>query len=111
NVFSTTYQPVFGDPCNPGGTGRIYAIDYSWGTHVFNFYLDNDIIDEEHYDVRDTYMEILDTPIPSGVRPYFRGDKVGGFPTFGGRIPPMGPEGTTIPGPPGGVSRMIWEAR
>ncbi|MCP4669057.1 MAG: hypothetical protein GY849_22195, partial [Deltaproteobacteria bacterium] len=46
NVFSTTYQPVFGDPCNPGGTGRIYAIDYSWGTHVFNFYLDNDIIDE-----------------------------------------------------------------
>jgi Tfp pilus tip-associated adhesin PilY1 len=111
NIFFTTYQPDYvSDPCYVQGIGRIYAVDYSYGTAVLNYFLDNDTSDEV-YDVRDTYRTIQNTAIPSGVRVITRAGHAAGVMSAGGAIPGAGEGGgTTIPGPPGGVTPMLWRA-
>ena len=37
NVYFTSYQPVFDDPCNPVGNAFIYALNFSFGTSAFNY--------------------------------------------------------------------------
>jgi type IV pilus assembly protein PilY1 len=106
NVYFTSYQPDFADPCNPMGNAFIYALDYCWGTSVFDFSDDN----STDRDIRDTYQMLEGASIPSGVRVITRGGHAAGLISAGGAVAGVGKDLTTnIPGPPGGVSQMLWE--
>jgi len=110
NVFFTSYQAEFGDPCNPEGNAFIYALDYSWFTAALNFEEENDTFPLETRDVRDTYRVISGSSIPSGVSIITRGGKAAGLVSAGGGLVGAGEEGSTsIPGPPAGVSPILWE--
>ncbi|MGD9039399.1 MAG: Calx-beta domain-containing protein [Desulfobacteraceae bacterium] len=110
NVFFTSYQAEFGDPCNPQGNAFIYALDYSWFTAALNFLEDNDTAYLETRDIRDTYRVISGSSIPSGVSIITREGKAAGLVSAGGGLVGAGEEGSTsIPGPPAGVSPILWE--
>jgi hypothetical protein len=110
NVFFTSYQAVFGDPCNPLGNAYIYALDYSWFTAALNFEEENDLVTLETRDIRDTYRVITGSSIPSGVSVITREGKAAGLTSAGGSLVGVGEEGSTsIPGPPPGVSPILWE--
>jgi type IV pilus assembly protein PilY1 len=110
NVYFTTYQPVLGEPCNPLGNAYIYALNFSFGTAAFNYNKDNDDFDGKNRTLLDTFRKIEDSSIPSGVRVIMREGEAAGFVSAGGNIIGAGEEGSTdIPGPPGGVSRLIWK--
>ncbi|MGD8985048.1 MAG: Calx-beta domain-containing protein [Desulfobacteraceae bacterium] len=110
NVFFTSYQAEFGDPCNPQGNAFIYALDYSWFTAGLNFLLENDTEYLETRDIRDTYRVISGSAIPSGVSIITRDGEASGLVSAGGGLVGAGEEGSTsIPGPPAGVSPILWE--
>jgi type IV pilus assembly protein PilY1 len=107
NVYFTAYQPIFDDPCNPNGNAFIYAIDYCWGKAVFNY---SEETNGEERNIEDTYQIIQNSSIPSGVRVITRGGHAAGLISAGGAVSGVGEDLTTsIPGPPGGVSQMLWE--
>jgi type IV pilus assembly protein PilY1 len=110
NLYFTTYQPVYDDPCAAGGNTRIYAFDYCWGSSVFDLYSGNNIGDVDIRDIRDTYHEITSTTIASGVRVVTRAGEAAGVISVSGAVSGVG-EGlsTRIPSPPGGLTRMLWE--
>ncbi len=106
NVYFTAYQPVFDDPCNPNGNAFIYALDYCWGKSVFNYSEENG----NERTIEDTYQIIQNSSIPSGVRVITRGGHAAGLISAGGAVSGVGEDLTTnIPGPPGGVSQILWE--
>jgi type IV pilus assembly protein PilY1 len=110
NLFFTSYQAEFGDPCNPQGNAFIYALDYSWFTAGLNFLLENDTDYLETRDIRDTYRVITGSSIPSGVSIITRNGEAAGLVSAGGGLEGAGEEGSTsIPGPPAGVSPILWE--
>ena len=110
NVFFTAYQPVFDDPCNPGGNAFIYSIDYCWGTSVFNYNVDNDPSGTTNRDITDTYQKIAAGSIPSAVTIITRGGHPAALVSAGGALVGAGEDlSTNIPGPPGGVSQMLWK--
>ena len=107
NVYFTAYQPVFDDPCNPNGNAFIYALDYCWGKSVFNY---SEETGTEERNIEDTYQLIQNSSIPSGVRVITRGGHAAGLISSGGAVSGVGENLTTnIPGPPGGVSQILWE--
>jgi len=107
NVYFTAYQPVFDDPCNPNGNAFIYALDYCWGKAVFNYSVETG---SEERNIEDTYQVIQNSSIPSGVRVITRGGHAAGLISAGGAVSGVGQNLTTnIPGPPGGVSQILWE--
>ncbi|RLB27572.1 MAG: hypothetical protein DRG66_05180, partial [Deltaproteobacteria bacterium] len=107
NVYFTAYQPIFDDPCNPNGNAFIYALDYCWGKAVFNY---SEETNGEERNIEDTYQIIQNSSIPSGVRVITRGGHAAGLISAGGAVSGVGEDLTTsIPGPPGGVSQMLWE--
>lgn len=109
NVYFTTYQPVFDDPCNPMGNAFIYALDHSFYTSVFNYDQSNDTESGEVRNITDTYRMMTGSSIPSGVKVITRGDKAAGVLSAGGAVAGAGEEGsTTIPGPPGGITPLMW---
>jgi hypothetical protein len=106
NLYFTTYQPVYDDPCAAGGNTRIYAFDYCWGSSVFDLYSGN----STDRDIRDTYHMITSTTIASGVRVVTRGGVAGGVISVSGAVSGVGEDlSTRIPSPPGGLTRMLWE--
>ncbi len=110
NIYFTTYQPTFDDPCEPSGNAFIYALDYSFGTSTFNYNTGNDPEDEEGRDITDTYRVIEGTAIPSGVRVITREGKPAGLVSVGGSLVGAGEEGSTIiPGELGGITPILWE--
>jgi Tfp pilus tip-associated adhesin PilY1 len=110
NVFFTSYQAEFGDPCNPQGNAFIYALDYSYFTAALNFLRGNDADYLETRDIRDTYRVITGSSIPSGVSIITRDGEAAGLISAGGGLVGAGEEGSTsIPGPPAGVSPILWE--
>ena len=118
-VYFTTYQPTFLDSCNPSGDALVYALDYDVGTAAFNLNDDNDDDSDpnnvkEVKDLSDTYGVVQDSTIASGVRVITRGDKAAGVFSAGGAVVGAGDndgsgKSTTIPGPPGGASKIMWE--
>jgi len=111
NVYFTSYQPVFDDPCNPNGNAYIYALDYSWGKSVFNYH-DEGEGNPTVRNIMDTYLKLQNSSIPSGVRVVTRGGHAAGLISAGGAVSGVGEDqGTNIPGPPGGVSQILWETR
>ena len=110
NVYFTSYQPVFDDPCNPVGNAFIYALEYSLGTSAFNFDENNDNLETDIRTVKDTYRFISGSSIPSGVRVIMRDGHAAGLISVGGAVAGVGQGGTTnIPGPPGGITPLLWE--
>jgi len=109
NIYFTTYQPTFGDPCTPLGNAFLYALDYSFGTSAFNYNSNNDS-ENEIRNITDTYRMITGTSIPSGVKVVIRDGHSAGFVSVGGSLVGVGEDGSsTIPGPPGGVTPLVWE--
>jgi type IV pilus assembly protein PilY1 len=109
NVYFTSYMPVFDDPCNPNGSAFIYALDYCWGKSVFNYH-DEGTGNPTKRDIMDTYLKLQNSSIPSGVRVVTRGGHAAGLISAGGAVSGVGEDqSTNIPGPPGGVSQMLWE--
>jgi len=108
-VYFTTFQPYFGDPCRPSGDALLYALDYDVGTAAFNLNLAND------NGPNDTIQDLSeDSTIASGVRVITRGGKAAGVFSAGGSIVGGGEKdgdgsSTSIPGPPGGASKIMWE--
>jgi len=110
NVYFTSYQPVFDDPCNPAGNAFIYALDYSFGTSAFNYFRGNDTTEGDIRILKDTYRFISGSSIPSGVRIIMRDGHAAGLISAGGAVAGIGEQGTTaIPGPPGGITPLLWE--
>ena len=114
-AYFTTFQPYFGDPCRPSGDALLYALDYDVGTAAFNFNLANDNgPDDKVGDLSDTYSVVQDSTIASGVRVITRGGRAAGVFSAGGSIVGAGEDdgagsSTSIPGPAGGASRIMWE--
>lgn len=116
NVYFTSYQPVYDDPCNPNGNAFVYALNYCWGTSGLNYNSANDPAgggasgDEETRNLSDTFRIINNASIPSGVKIFMRNGKPAAMFSAGGGVPGAGEGGSTeIPGPPGGINRMLWE--
>ena len=111
NVYFTAYQPVFGDRCNPQGNAFIYALDYSFGESTFNLdVLNDDTSEGKIRTLKDTYRVISNSSIPSGVRVIMRDGHAAGLISAGGAVAGVGEQGsTTIPGPPGGITPLLWE--
>lgn len=106
NLYFSTYQPVYDDPCNAGGNTYIYALDYCWLTSVFDLYSGN----SAERDIRDTYQMLTSSNIPSGVRVITRSGEAAGIISVAGAVSGAGEDQTTkIPAPPAGVTRMLWE--
>jgi hypothetical protein len=109
-VYFTSYQPVFGDPCNPVGNAFIYALDYSFGISAFNYSAESDDPLNQTKNIEDSYLKISGSSIPSGVRVITREGQAAGLISAGGSVSGVGEDQTTsIPGPPGGISHMLWE--
>jgi type IV pilus assembly protein PilY1 len=108
NVYFTSYQPTFDDPCNPVGNAFIYALDHSFYTSAFNFDLSNDSTGEVR-SISDTYRYLAGSSIPSGVKVITRQGQAAGVFSAGGAVAGAGEGGSTsIPGPPGGVEPLLW---
>ena len=110
NVYFTSYQPTFDDPCNPMGNAFLYALDYSFGTSTFNYNVSNDLLTDEIRNITDSYRLITNTSIPSGVKVLTREGVSAGMVSVGGAVAGVGEGGsTTIPGPPAGITPLLWE--
>jgi type IV pilus assembly protein PilY1 len=110
NVYFTSYQPVFDDPCNPIGNAFIYALEFSLGTSAFNYDFTNDTVESNIRTLKDTYRLISGSSIPSGVRVIMRDGHAAGLISAGGAVAGVGEDGSTnIPGPPGGITPLLWE--
>ena len=108
NVYLTAYQPVLGDPCNPSGNAFIYALNYCWGTSVFDFSEENGT----NRDIADTYQSLEGGAIPSGVRVITRGGHTAGIISAGGAVSGVAKyQSTNIPGPPPGLFHMLWRIK
>jgi type IV pilus assembly protein PilY1 len=110
NVYFTSYQPDFNDPCNPVGNAFIYALDFSFGASAFNYDFTNDTTETNVRTLKDTFRFISGSSIPSGVRVIMRDGHAAGLISAGGAVVGVGEDGSTnIPGPPGGVTPLLWE--
>jgi type IV pilus assembly protein PilY1 len=110
NVYFTSYQPVFDDPCNPAGNAFIYALEFNYLTSGFNYDFTNDTTEADVRTLKDTYRFISGSSIPSGVRVIMRDGHAAGLISAGGAVAGVGEDGsTTIPGPPGGITPLLWE--
>jgi len=109
-VYFTSYQPVLDEPCNPAGNAFVYALNASFGTSALNYDLGNDTTETKIRTLKDTYRFISGGSIPSGVRVIMRDGHAAGLISAGGAAVGVGEEGsTTIPGPPGGITPLLWE--
>jgi type IV pilus assembly protein PilY1 len=109
NVYFTSYQPTFDDPCNPLGNAFIYALNYDFATSTFNYDKSN-TAETGIRTLKDTYRFISGGSIPSGVRVIMRDGHAAGLISAGGAVAGIGEDGTTnIPGPPGGIQPLVWE--
>jgi hypothetical protein len=110
NVYFTSYQPDFHDPCNPVGNAYIYALEYSFGASAFNYDFTNDATETDVRTLKDTFRFISGSSIPSGVRVIMRDGHSAGLISAGGAVVGVGEDGSTnIPGPPGGITPLLWE--
>ncbi len=109
-VYFTTYKPTYGNSCSPSGDGIVYALDYDVGTAAFDF---NPATASGEETLSDTHTVVQDSTIPSGIKVITRGGRAAGVFSAGGSLVGVGvSEGTgpttTIPGPPGGASKILW---
>jgi len=106
NIYFTTYQPAFDDPCNPKGNGFNYALNYETGSASLNLNKDN----SSNRDITDRYQKHTNIHgIPSGFEIVTRNGHAGALASMGGAIIGGGEDGGfEIPSPGLGLELFYW---
>lgn len=91
NLYFTTYQPAYDDPCAPEGNAFSYALNYLNGSAGLNLNTDNDLssteADYKKKDVTDRYRKYSGVKgIGSGFEIVIRGGEAGAVASLGGGI-------------------------
>lgn len=118
-VYFTTFQPNVTSPCTIGGNAFIYALNYSYGTGAYDMNSENSasaLADEGT--IEDTYQLVENSTIPSEIRVINSPAGFSAFISTGKKIAGAGAEtssgnghSTAIPGPPGGIIRLLWDTK
>jgi type IV pilus assembly protein PilY1 len=110
NLYFTSYQPSYDDPCNLQGNAFIYALNYLNGSAALNLNQANDDAtgdDPVKKDVTDRYDKITGVKgLPSGYEIIVRGGEAGAMSSIGGSI-----VGGQIPGAQSGIDLYYWVDR
>lgn len=117
NLYFTTYQPSYDDPCVPEGNAFNYALDYSTGAAALNLNTSNDsTVDGQttlQTDVTDRYGKHSGIKgIPSGFEIVVRDGEAGAMASVGGKIIGGGEDGGyQIPYSNTGIDLYYWIER
>jgi type IV pilus assembly protein PilY1 len=115
NLYFTSYQPAYDDPCNPQGNAFTYALNYLDGSAALNLNSSNDAStgdDPVRKDVTDRYGKYFNVKgLPSGFEIVTRGGEAGALSSIGGSIKGGGENGFEIPGPESGIDLYYWVER
>ena len=113
NLYFTTYQPAYDDPCVPEGNAFAYALNYLDGSAGLNLNNDNDLLSGDDpilKDVTDRYGKYTGVKgIPSGFEVVIRDGEAGAMASLGGGIIGGGEDGEfLIPYEDSGISLYYW---
>ncbi len=112
NVYFTSYQPSYDDPCNPQGNGFVYALSYLDGSATLNLNTTNDSAGGTNLDMTDRYRKYTGIyGIPSGFTVITRNGRAGAMASMGGTVVGPGEEpgpGYEIPTPGVGLELYYW---
>jgi len=116
-VYFTTFQPDLTSPCETNGNAFIYALDYSYGTGAYDMNSENSASAlADSGTLEDTYQLVESRTIPSGIRVISSPGSFSAFVSTGGKFAGAGMEtssgnghSTSIPAPPGGLIRLLWD--
>jgi type IV pilus assembly protein PilY1 len=116
NLYFTSYQPAYDDPCSPQGNGFVYALNYLNGAAALNLNYDNDDYSgksPEKKDVTDRYGKHSGVKgIPSGFEIVVRNGQAAAMASAGGSIVGGGDGGQyQIPTPDSGLNLNYWIER
>lgn len=115
NLYFTSYQPSFDDPCNPQGNAFNYALNYLDGSAALNLNAANDAAsgdDPLNRDVSDRYGKHTGVKgLPSGFEIVVRDGEAGAMSSIGGSIVGGGEDGYKIPTEDSGISLYYWIER
>jgi len=116
NLYFTSYQPSYSDPCAPQGNAFNYALNYLNGTAALNLNSENDVVSGEDIsvmkDVTDRYGKHLGVKgIPSGFEIVIRRGKAAAMASVGGSIIGGGENGFEIPYENSGLDPYYWIER
>jgi type IV pilus assembly protein PilY1 len=116
NLYFTSYQPAYDDPCVPEGNAFNYALNYLNGAAALNLNTLNDLDgsdDPVKKDVTDRYGKHSAVKgIPSGFEVVIRDGEAGAMASLGGGIIGGGEDGDfEIPYEDAGISLYYWIER
>lgn len=116
NIYFTSYQPAYDDPCVPEGNAFNYALNYLNGAAALNLNTANDLTgsdDPVQKDVTDRYGKHSAVKgIPSGFEVVIRDGEAGAMASLGGGIIGGGEDGGfKIPYDDTGISLYYWIER
>ncbi len=115
NLYFTSYQPAYDDPCNPQGNAFNYALNYLDASAALNLNKANDATIGDNplkKDVTDRYGKHYGVKgLPSGFEIVTRGGESGALSSIGGSVKGGGEEGFEIPGPVSGINLYYWIER
>jgi type IV pilus assembly protein PilY1 len=115
NLYFTSYQPAFDDPCNPQGNAFNYALNYLNGRAALNLNAANDAVsgdDPLKKDVTDRYNKHTGVKgLPSGFEIVIRGGEAAAMSSIGGSIIGGGEDGYQIPSKDSGIDLYYWIER
>lgn len=117
NLYFTTYQPSYDDPCVPEGNAFNYALNYLTGAAALNLNTSNDLTTDDgttlQTDVTDRYGKHSGIKgIPSGFEIVVRDGEAGAMASVGGKIIGGGEDGGyQIPYSDAGIDLYYWIER
>ncbi len=115
NLYFTSYQPAFDDPCNPQGNAFNYALNYLDGSAALNLNDVNDATSGDDpliKDVSDRYDKHTGVKgLPSGFEIVVRDGEAGAMSSIGGSIVGGGEDGYEIPSEDTGIDLYYWIER
>lgn len=117
NLYFTSYQPSYDDPCAPQGNAFNYALNYLNGAAALNLNSYNDVTESDGSvsvmkDVTDRYGKHTAVKgIPSGFEVVVRDGKAAAMASVGGSIIGGGEDGFEIPFEDIGIDLFYWIER
>jgi type IV pilus assembly protein PilY1 len=115
NLYFTSYQPSYDDPCQPEGNAFTYALNYLNGAAALNLNQYNDVEGDEPVDLKDVtdrYNKLTGVKgIPSSFEVVIRGGKAAAMSSIGGAIVGGGEDGFEIPYEESGLDLYYWIER
>jgi len=117
NLYFTSYQPAYDDPCAPQGNAFNYALNYLNGAAALNLNSSNDVTEDGgevtvQKDVTDRYGKHEGVKgIPSGFEVVIRNGKAAAMASAGGSIIGGGEDGFEIPYEDFGIDLYYWIER